>query len=278
MKESKYSIFILGSILFANLIIILCVQNEDSAILKIFSASFGGVAVSWVVAIITYFAEERKSIYNFYVAADRYTEKLRSFSQYLVESNICIDKAVGETKRFEKLERVLFRLEKIFDELYEEFLVMQNETREYEAYFFKVGEKRYRIRYYMRQIYDSSKDVLYSIKTCEELKHRSRLLNLNADEYYKKMTSIYQQLCSILINKDNDKYILIKCKDPDYFLEQFIKYRCIALRNGGIVKRNAEYAIPRDMFSNGMVPKEYSVRVKGLAIESDIDAWWEDIT
>lgn len=274
MKESKWGICISGIVLILSILIVLVV-NEECMFRDALLVGLDGGFASILILVVTYFTEERKSIYNFYIAAERYTEKLRCFSQYLAESNVEIEKIEeekdkrgkkSEVNEFKIMENVLNRLEKVCEELYEEFKVMQKETREFEAYSIK-NSKRYRIKFYMREIYNSSKGVMDCIKNCDELQRRSNLLSMEGN--CEAITFVYYELCSYFIEKDEkdkDKYILVKCKNPDYFLGKFISKGCISLRGGGFVNRNAEYkkiweaddAMVDSDFSNGYVPSEYS--------------------
>lgn len=272
MKESKYSIYALGFILFINLFIIKYV-DKNNIFFNIFSASFGGVAVSWVVAVITYFTEERKAIYNFYIAAEKYLEKLICFSQFLAESYMCLENETFESDKLETRYVVLNRLEKICDELYEEYIIIQKETREFEAYSFK-GKKRRAIQYYMRKTYDKIFDILNCIKNCVELNYRN---SLNKQQNYEKTISVYDTVYSALIEKkeSENEYIPIECKKIDNFLNEFIKLKCISLRKGGIPIRNT--GVGNYKLSNGMVPKEFSVRAFSERSVMEFDDYIKDI-
>ena len=259
-----------------NLAIIVYVQ-ENNICYNLFSASFGGVAVSWVVAVITYFTEERKIIYNFYVAADRYTEKLRCFSHFLAESYMCLENEKYESDKLKTRCVVLNRLERIFDELYEEYIVIQRETREFEAYHIK-NTKRYDIKWYMREFYDSTKAVVNCIRSCEEIDYHNKLREKNN---YDKVEFIYNKLCSFFLERDNNKFILIKCKHLDYILDKFIVYGFMALRKGGKVIRNSEYEIISSnkniKFSNGLVQDEFSVKYEPYPYKHEDNDWLNDI-
>lgn len=272
MKESKYSIYVLGSILFINLIIIIYV-DKNNVFYNIFSASFGGVAVSWVVAIIAYFTEERKTIYNFYIATDRYLEKLICLSQFLAESYMYLENEKDEIDKLETRHVVVNRLEKVCDELYEEYIIIQKETREFEAYSFK-GNKRNDIQYYMRETYKIIDDILNCIRNCVELNYRN---NLNEKENYEKVISIYDTIYCALIEKDENKneYILIKCKKISYFLNEFIKHQYISLREGGIPIRNT--IVKNSDFSNRIVPKSFSVCINPKHCVMEFDYNIDDI-
>lgn len=74
MKENKNSVKVLGITIVINMFAIIFF-SDNSSFGKILSASFGGVAVSWFVSIISYMSEERKSIFNFYNAVERYTRE-----------------------------------------------------------------------------------------------------------------------------------------------------------------------------------------------------------
>lgn len=206
MKESKYSIYVLGSILFINLIIIIYV-DQNNVFYNIFSASFGGVAVSWVVAIITYLTEKRKLVYNFYNAAERYAENINYFSKLIIETN-----AMMKDGKFQDgiyMNYIFEKVEKLYTDLYNDFSIIQEETRKIESSSLK--RNIHEVGFYMRKFYKAIKDDMKVLKSCLEILKYEKI---KFDGDIKTLKTVYDSIFSIFkIQLKEDTFELIKCKE-----------------------------------------------------------------
>lgn len=239
MRESKFGMCISIAVTIVSVLVVLFIQ-EESIIKSVFSVVLDGGFVSTLILVITYYTEERKSLYKFYTAADRYTEIVRRFSQYLADSNVIISKETEEEKRQKTMEKVMGRLEKIYEDLYIEYSVIQEETRFFEAYSIK-GSKRDDIKRCMRTLYNHIKIDLECIKICEEKYYTNQLYG---DESYEVIKVNYDQLCNNFIRKDElNKFMLRSCVLLDAILNIFISKKIIYLRNDKKTKRNSKYEV-----------------------------------
>lgn len=278
MKESKSCLKIL-SVIVSLFFILIIFLPEKNCFRTLFSALSGGVAVSWFIALITYRTAERNAIYNFYVSADRYVEQLICFSQFLAESSVYFEKASTNDEKQRIAQIVLKRLEKVFDKLYEEYLIIQLETRECEAY--HIGTKNKKdIKYYMRHFYDYAKDIVNFIRSCDELNYHAIL---QEKEVYKKIILLYDKLRYFFLKKDENKFTLIQCEPLDNVLNKFISHGFILYKKDKEQKRNAKYEVindeNNDIFSNGIVNDEFSVCIENRPKNNscvDMD-WFDDI-
>ena len=206
MKESKYSIYVLGFILFINLIIIIFV-DKGNVFYNIFSASFGGVAVSWVVAIITYLSEKRKLVYNFYNAAEKYAENMNYFSKLIIEIDAIMKD--GESQDGIYMNYIFEKAEELYTDLYSDFSIIQEETRKIESSSLK--KNIHEVRFYMRKFYEVIKNDMKVLKGCLET---LKCEKIKFDGDIKTLKGVYDRIFSIFkIQSKEDKFELIKCKE-----------------------------------------------------------------
>lgn len=268
MKESKrgalISVVIIAFSVFVNIYI-----PEENLLQEIFSAVLDGGVASTLILLVTYFVEERKTIYNFYVAADTYTEKMRLFSKYLAEASYILEQNEENTESV--LTAVDKYIEKISCELHEEYVIIQKETREFEEHAIKILG-RSAIRYYMREFYNATKVDMEFIKMCEEMIYRNELYG-KCDS---KMHYVYKELFSIFIERDEnyaENFVLVRCKILDEILKKFVSKKYISLRKGGEPYRDTEYEVSSDRLIITRISSGRSVRINKKPLQCE--SFWD---
>lgn len=242
MKENKDSIVILLIVLLINLFAVLFFQ--DSKFETILSASFGGVAVSWIIAIITYLTEKRKTIYDFYIAVERYLEEIQYFSQFLSEVDSYLkqqDILKCDFSKYDLLEEEIKSVEKIYEKIYDDFLIIQEETRKFETYSNKFSQQD--LRYYIRIIYNIIKDDIKCMKECIKL---YPILKIQNEWKVDSLIYIHKKLIDIFIDKEqeeNDMYTLKEYERIYEHLKYFSDNKYILLREAKEIKRDVKYKV-----------------------------------
>ena len=237
MREIKIGIWI--SIIVTMLAIFTTIFLPEESILKnIFSVVLDGGVAAILILVITYYTEERKSIYNFYIAADTYVEILRSFSCDLAKVHVHFTETESKEEKKLLMEYVMRQLEVTYDKLYEEALIIREETRIFEA-----DSSKSKVQYLMRELYDTIKVDLNCMKNCKRINFYRELY---VDEEYELLKRVYDKIILTFIgNKEKEEniFICVRCKSIDEILKKFVYEKWIVLRGGGEKRRDDEYEI-----------------------------------
>lgn len=273
MKENKLGIKIsLVSIIL--LVLIILFLEEKNFIRKICSVVLDGGFTSLLILMAKYLTEERKAIYNFYVSLARYVEKLKSFSQFIAEAHVIEKRGLSDEDRVQLFIAVASRMEVFYNEINEEILIIQEETRECEEYLLHL-RRNYDIQYYMRKLYNSTKEVISCIINCREMKYHYELY-MQTDI----LKSIYEKLDNMFVSEkiggEENEFVLIQCKKPNGVLEIFNLHGYISLKGGGFVKRCDEYKV-LDISNSNDIKQEHSVCKERQNRVFPVDDWINDI-